>query len=156
MRSPGQSGFTILETLVSIGIVTILFGMSVPIYLQFQTRNDLDGAVRTYVQAARRAQQLAQSSDNSSGWGVKYQTGGIKIYRAATDSAGTVTFATRLSAADDTLVVPTTIAPSGSDEINFTYLTGAVSSATGTLTLTGSGGITRTVTFNAKGMINWQ
>ncbi len=149
-----QQGFTLLETLMSLAIISVLFGMTIPIYLQFQTRNDADISVRTFVSAARRAQQLAESSDNGTSWGVKYAAGTITIYRGATDATGAITYATRTSSADDTLAVPSSVAPTGTSEIDFNYLTGTVSTTPGTLTLT-NGTQSRTVTFNAKGMIDW-
>lgn len=154
----GCSGFTLLEILISVAIVVIIASTAIPIYREFQTRNDVDIAQQTFIQAARRAQQLAQSGDSNTSWGVRYQTGAITIYREDTDlTSPTVTYTTRNTGADETLVVASSVTPSGRDEMNFNMLSGSLASSpgVGTLTLTSASGETRSVTVNAKGMLSW-
>ena len=55
-----RKGFTLLEVSLSIAILGIIFGMTMPMYRVFMIRNDLDIATVTLVQNLRRAQTLSQ------------------------------------------------------------------------------------------------
>ncbi len=57
-----QSGFTLIELMVSLALIMILASISIPVYHSFQTRNDLDIAVSTTAQIIRRAQALSQAA----------------------------------------------------------------------------------------------
>ena len=56
-----NAGFTLLEVLLSIAIITLIAGIGIPVYLSFQVRNDLDIATAEIVQSARRVQVLSQA-----------------------------------------------------------------------------------------------
>jgi len=61
--SSRTKGFTLLEVLLSISILVVIAGLSAPVYLGFQTRNDLDVATTSVANALRRAQVLSESSE---------------------------------------------------------------------------------------------
>jgi hypothetical protein len=110
-------------------------------------RNDLDIAAITLAQNLRRAQSLAQSGDGDMMWGVRVGVGSILIYKGTN-------YSTRDSTYDENTSIPTSIVPSGINEITFTKLTG-LPSATGTFSFTSQANETRNITINEKGMVDY-
>ncbi len=133
--------------LLSVAAITIIAGISVPVYQSFQNRNDLDIATVAIAQSVRRAQLLAQAVDGDVSWGVKIQSGSIAVFKGTSYAARDTTF-------DETFDVPTSITPSGVSEIVFAKFTG-LPATTGTTTLTSNINETRTITINAKGMVGY-
>lgn len=139
-------GFTLLELLLSVAIIGILAGLSLPVYRSMQTRNDLDNSVVTTVQTLRRAQVLSQANEGDSAWGVKLLSGNIVLFKGAT-------YATRDTSLDELYDLQSSISISGTSEYVFAKLTGDPN-ASGSITLTSIDG-SRTVTINEKGMVTY-
>lgn len=146
MRSSVRA-FTLLEVLLSVAALTVIAGISLPIYQSFQVRNDLDIAATTVAQSCRRAEVLAQASDGDTNWGVHIQPGSIVLFQ------GTI-YAVRNETFDEIFTMPTSVVPSGMSDVVFEKFTG-MPMTTGTTTLTSSTNETRTITINAKGMVNF-
>ncbi|QQR77648.1 MAG: prepilin-type N-terminal cleavage/methylation domain-containing protein [Candidatus Moraniibacteriota bacterium] len=146
MRSSVRA-FTLLEVLLSVAALAVIAGISLPIYQSFQVRNDLDIAATTVAQSCRRATVLAQASDGDTNWGVHIQPGSIVLFRGTSYVARNATF-------DEIFAMPTSIVSSGMSDVVFAKFTG-MPTTTGTTTLTSSTNETRTITINAKGMVNF-
>lgn len=142
-----QAGFTLIEMLLSVAIIGMLVSLSLPVYETFTRRNDLDLTAQTTALALRRAAAYARSGNGDSAWSVAIQSSNVILYRG-TD------FATRNNIYDETSAIPATITPSGTNDVEFTKLTGAPT-ATGTITLTSSTNDVRTITINAKGVVDY-
>ena len=142
-----SKGFTLLEVLLSIAAIAIIAEISVPLYQSFQARNDLDIATVEIAQTLRRTQVLSQSVDGDTSWGVSVQSGSITLFKGTSYAARDTNF-------DEVFEVPTSITPSGVSEIVFTKFSGNPQT-TGTITLTSNTNETRTITINAKGMVNY-
>jgi prepilin-type N-terminal cleavage/methylation domain-containing protein len=143
----GQAGFTLIELLLSITIIGILSGLSLPVYESFARRNDLDITTQSTVNAIRRGESYARAVQGDSTWGVKFDSTGVTLFKGAT-------YASRDTAYDETIDVPGSVTVSGLSEVLFTKLT-AAPSTTGTVTFTSSTNDVRTVTLNAKGMVDY-
>lgn len=141
-----NKGFTLLELLLSIALISVLAGFSLPVYRTLIKKNDLDIAANSIVASLRRAQILSQAVDGDITWGVKVQSGSIVVFKGAS-------YATRDTAYDEIFDVPTSIGIGGTGEYVFAKMTGLPQS-TGTTTLT-SESDTRTVNINAKGMVGY-
>ena len=141
-----NKGFTLLELLLSIALISVLAGFSLPVYRTLIKKNDLDIAANSIVASLRRAQILSQAVDGDITWGVKVQSGSIVVFKGAS-------YATRDTAYDEIFDVPTSIGIGGTGEYVFAKMTGLPQS-TGTTTLT-SESDTRTVSINAKGMAGY-
>ena len=137
-------GFTLIEVLLSISILSIIAGLSIPVYQSFLARNDLSNSAESTASALRRANSYARGVKDDSTWGVKVQSSAITLFKGAS-------FASRDTTYDESVSMPG-ITAAGMDEILFTKLTG-VPSANGTITLTTTNNETRTVTLNAQGMV---
>ncbi len=142
-----SAGFTLIEVLLSVAAITIIAGVSIPVYQSFQVRNDLDIATVEIAQGARRAQILSQSVDGDIAWGVKIQSGMIVIFKGNS-------YATRDVAFDEIFEMPISIVISGISELVFAKFTG-LPTTTGTTTLTSSTNETRNITINVKGTVNY-
>lgn len=140
-------GFTLLEILLSIACLAIISAISIPIYQSFQNKNNLNIATNTIVQSLRRAQVLSQSSDGDTTSGVKIQSGSIVVFRG-------VTYATRDTTLDEIFDLPTTIVPSGVNEVIFTKTFG-LPTTTGSIILTFSPSEIKTITINEKGTVTY-
>jgi len=142
-----NAGFTLIEILLSVAAITIIAGISIPVYQSFQVRNDLDIATVEIAQSARRAQTLSQAVDGDTSWGIKIQSGSIVVFKGVSYAARDITF-------DEVFDVPTSITPSGVSEIVFAKFTG-LPQTTGTITFTSNANETRTITINAKGVVSY-
>jgi prepilin-type N-terminal cleavage/methylation domain-containing protein len=145
--SKTRQGFTLPEVLLSLTLLSIIGGMTIPLYRIFMLRNDLDIATVTLAQNLRRAQSLSQAGDGDMTWGVHVGVGGILVFKGAS-------FVLRDSSFDENTSIPTSIVPAGVSEIVFSKVMG-LPTATGTFSLTSSTNETRTVTINEKGMVDF-
>lgn len=141
-----SGGFTLLEVILSLAIVAILTGLSLPVYRTLITKNDLDVATVTVAQSLRRAQALSIAVDGDTNWGVKVQSGGIMLFKGTSYALRDTTF-------DETFVIPTTITTGGVSETVYSKLHG-LPQTTGTITLT-TDNDSSSITVNSKGMVSY-
>jgi len=144
-----MKGFTLLEVLLSIAIISGMAAFSIPVYQSFQVKNDLDLAVSKTIQTLGRAQMLSQGVDGDVTWGIKIQTGSITLFKG-------ISFNTRDVSFDEISVISQsiTLAPLSLNEIIFNKLSGEPQSQ-GTITLTSTNNETKTITINAKGFVSY-
>ena len=140
-----QSGFTLLELLLSVSIITMLAGIGLPVYESFVRRNDLDQTTTSVVALVRRAQTYATSVYGDSAWGVSFSSSGATLFK------GTV-FSSRDTNFDEVVSMPGSVTQSGLGEVQFAKFS-ATPSTTGSVTLTSTINDSRTITVNAKGMV---
>jgi prepilin-type N-terminal cleavage/methylation domain-containing protein len=142
-----SSGFTLLEVLLSVTIMTIIVGISVPVYETFVRRNDMDLAAQNLVLTLRRAQSYARSVKSDAVWSVEVESGAVTLFQG-TD------FGSRDTAFDESFPLPPSVTPSGLTEVQFSKFN-ALPSTTGSITLTSSASGTRVITINAKGTVDY-
>lgn len=142
-----EFGFTLLEVLISVAVVTVLAGISIPIYRSLEVRSDLDFAVNVIVGSLRRAQVLAQAAANDSSWGVNISQGAVTLFSGSD-------FLSRDSEWDEVFVISDTIAPSGLSQVTFGRFLG-FPGVSGDVVLAALSGDTRTITISDRGIVNW-
>jgi len=142
-----QAGFTLVELLVSVTIIILITGMTLPIYESFVRRNDLDLIAQSLALTIRRAETYARAVNYDSQWGVEIQSSGVTLFQGTS-------FAGRNTAYDETVTMPPSVSPSGLSEVQFAKFS-AAPNTTGTVTLTSSANDTRTITINAKGTVSY-
>lgn len=140
-------GFSLLEVLLAVAVLGILAGILIPVYQTFNVKNSLDVAANDTVAALRKAQIYSQAVQQDSAWGVYVQAGSMTLYKGGSYTSRDTSF-------DDIVTFSSTITPSGVAEVNYAKMTG-LPGATGTITLTSSTGLVRTITLNAKGLITY-
>jgi type II secretory pathway pseudopilin PulG len=134
----------LLEVLLSVGVIGILAGISLPIVIDAQRRNDLDTAVQLLVSGLRRSQQLSRGSEGDSQWGIRLLSGQIVVFKGSS-------YAARDPGFDETSAISSAITPGGLNEVVFNKVDGNPAS-TGSITLT-LGSETRSIALNAKGTV---
>lgn len=143
-----QQGFTLVELLLSVSIIVILVGLSLPVYFNFVARNDLNIATQNLTSSFRRAQTNARGVNGDASWGVAIVSESVVLFKGAT-------YATRDSTYDEVSGLQGSITTSGITEVVFSKLFGAPNT-TGTVTLSNTQtNETRTVTLNAKGTVSY-
>ena len=140
-------GFTLVEVLLSVTIISMLVGLSLPVYKSFQDRNDLDLTTESIANSFRRAQVYAGAVNGDSQWGVEVQGSTVTLFKGAT-------FASRDTSYDEVTTIPGNMAVSGLSEVLFSKLS-ATPNTTGSVTLTANSNDIRTITINAKGMVSY-
>lgn len=142
-----KKGFTLVELMLVIAIITILAGVTAPFYSELMNRNELDTAVQAVSAGLKRAQVISQAMDYDDGWGVKVDSGAITIFKGNT-------FATRDTAFDEEVNISTNISVSNTTEFTFDKFTGLPIVA-GTVTLESLTGEQRNITINTKGRVSY-
>ena len=140
------TGFTLIEVVLSIAIITLIFGIAAPVYQDYQIRNGIDNSVNIIVENLRRAQALSMAVDSDSSWGVNIAEGFITLFKGAN-------FIGRDIAFDNSSEMLSVISPSGLTEVVFSKLNGFPNNA-GALTLSVAGNI-RIISINEKGMLTY-
>jgi prepilin-type N-terminal cleavage/methylation domain-containing protein len=146
MRKSTQ-GFTLVEVLLSVVLLSMIAGMSVPLTRIFLERNELDQTTMALAQTYRRAQFMSIAQDGDSAWGVKVTPSGILLFKGAS-------YATRDQLFDESTSIVPSIMLSGLSEVVFQKGTG-IPTTTGTSTFTARSNEIRNVTINQKGMVNY-
>lgn len=144
---PTSNGFTLLEILLSVGLITILAGLSMPVAQRFQVQNDVLIASTTIAQNMRRAQIESQAVNGDSTWGIKIQSGSVVVFQGTN-------YASRVTTYDETFDLPTSITPTGLGEVVFAKMTG-LPTTTGTVTLTDNAGVVKTIVINSMGNVTY-
>ncbi len=121
----GRKGFTIIETLMVMGVMGVVSAIVAPLYHQYQLQNDLSVATEQVSQGLSRARLLAQTAQGDSGWGFFVPSG--TLYKGTS-------YATRDVSSDEVYPMPSNIAMNGLYEVAYSKYTGAPS-ATGSITL---------------------
>ena len=77
LRQPhrNRAGFTIIEVLLSVALLGILVGVSIPIYQTYFLSSTIDIAHQTLAQSLRRAQLKAIMGEGDRAWGVRPRSG---------------------------------------------------------------------------------
>ncbi|HVW66511.1 MAG TPA: type II secretion system protein [Candidatus Peribacteraceae bacterium] len=121
-----RRGFTLLEVLLVIGILTVIAAVVVPTYRNYQAHSDLETATDQITQALGRAKLLSESGKNGSMWG--YSVTNNTLFKGSS-------YQSRDAVSDELYAIPPTIGVSGLPEVSFTKLTG-MPTATGVIILT--------------------
>lgn len=130
-----RAGFALIEMLLVIGIVGTMTGLAVPLYRDYQIRNDLNLATEQATQGLARARLLSESGQDDDGWGF-YVPAGV-LYKGSN-------YATRDTNYDELYPMPSTIMTTGLSEVSYSKLKGAPS-ATGAITLVALNQDSRTI-----------
>lgn len=136
-----MKGFTIIELIMVVAIVTLVAASSTPFLSSFILRNNWETGIDNVVAATRKAQIYAMSGKGSGPWGVCI-TG--TTYRMFNGSCASPT-------QKDDYAFHAGVSASGITSITFDSKTGTPS-AVSTITITSSIG-TKNVSINAAGMI---
>lgn len=143
-----QHGFTLIELLLSVAILTLLTGLSLPVYETFVRRNDLDLTTQSIASSIRRAQTYARGVSQDSQWGVHFAQKTVTLFQGTN-------YATRNQTFDETIPLSGSTSITTPTEVVFSKLTALPAPASTTVVLNSTTNNTRTITVNAQGMVNY-
>lgn len=142
-----KRGFTLIEAIVVIALISLLAGLSIPFYADILSRNEIFVSTDATIRTLRRAQLLSKAITNDSGWSVKLNPGQIRLYQGAD-------YNTRNTQYDEDIDLNDSVSFSGNTDIKFNKFTG-LPNVTGITTITGPDGSTRNLTINAFGLVDY-
>lgn len=140
-----KSGFTLIEVLLSLALVSLIAGILVPAYHLLQARNDIDMATTIISQTLYRAQTLSRSVAGDSAWGVYVEQGRVVLFSGAS-------YVTRDETFDEEFRISPALSLSGLQEFTYEKFSGLPLSS-GTTTLTLNEYELRSITVNTMGTI---
>lgn len=135
-----RRGFALLEVLIVVGLIGSIAGVGIPLYRDYQIRNDLNLATEQVTQGLARARLLSQAAQNDDSWGF-FAPAGV-LYKGES-------YATRDPAFDEVYPMPSTITIEGLMEVNYGKI-GGMPDTTGNITLTTINDETRNVLIEVK------
>jgi len=135
-------GVTLIELLLVIAIIALLGATTIPVGSGFLIRNNFHNSTNELISSLRIAQINSLSGKENRQWGVEISSSAIKMY-----AVGDTAF-------DQTYDIPGGVSIT-TDTIIFDQLTGN-SDATANLTVSNSGGDSRSITVNQLGVVNVQ
>jgi prepilin-type N-terminal cleavage/methylation domain-containing protein len=135
-----RRGFSLIEVIMVVSLVGAIAGVGIPLYRDYQIRNDLNLATEQVTQGLARARLLSQAAQEDDNWGF-YAPAGV-LYKG--DS-----YAERDPAFDETYPMPSTITIQGLMEVNYGKIAG-LPDATGDITLTTINDDTRNILIEVK------
>lgn len=137
-------GFTLIEILLTVTLLTVLVGVSLPLYRNFVLRTDLTVARDSIFASVSAARQRSQYNIADGGWGVYVTAGSIVLFQG--DS-----YASRDTEYDDVIAIADSVNISDDNEFVFDQLTGEVDQ-TGSITLTSLSDRSVTIFINDQGI----
>ena len=144
-----MKGFTLLETLVVIGVGLLICLISFSTFYNLNNNQVLDKGTADVVSLIERAHSESVSSDNFSEYGLHFTSTSTTIFQGKTYSSASTT--NELHNLNPRLVVSTSLS-GGVSDFYFAKTTGEPS-ATGTITISMLGSTsTKTITIYATGL----
>jgi len=140
----GNKGFTLIEMLLVVAIVSIIATFSTAFYSRFINQSSISNIQDQLISQARKAQTYAMQNKQNTNWGINYATNILTLY------SGT-SYAARNTAFDETFEFNTNITITGITDINFAKATGKPNT-TASITITSTTG-SKTVNINAQGNV---
>ncbi|MEI8229599.1 MAG: hypothetical protein WCG83_00490 [Candidatus Peregrinibacteria bacterium] len=139
-----RSGFTAVETLLTIGIIAVTSGIIAPLYRSYVVRSDLGIAVEQTMQALSRSQILSRSGLENATWGFAVAEG--VLFSGDGYPVRDVEF-------DESYPLPKSIRVSGLTEVTFQRVTG-IPNQTGDIIFTSNWSLEqRILTVSADGTV---
>jgi len=138
--------YTLIELLLSVGLISALLALSLPVFNSFQFRSELDSAELTTISALRSAQTFAQAVNGDSVWGVSLQSNTVIVFKGNS-------FAGRDTSFDNIYTFPANISSSGLSEVTYSKFLG-LPSTTGNITLSHGTNSTQ-IAINEKGLLTY-
>lgn len=139
-------GFTLVEIIVSLSIISLLAGMTFYSYKNLQVNNDFFYSQQIIIKALRRAQFSSQAVYHDDAWGVHLNGQQVIIFKGSD-------FNNRLVDFDEKFTLPKNIILSGLEDIKFNKFDGLPSSA-GEIMISYLNE-TKTIVINQKGTISY-
>jgi prepilin-type N-terminal cleavage/methylation domain-containing protein len=157
-----KKGFTLLELLLVIAIISLILVTSISITYSYYVRTQVDNSMSVLIETIRRAQTLSRSAVDDSAWGVKISEQSVILFKAndgdADGNPDSYSQVSRDESLDREYKLPgeVTISNSGQVEMIFEKLTGEPSiGSLLTIQVNSTSSYSRQITINQLGAIDY-
>ena len=150
-----RKGFSLIELLITIGIVAVLGTIGTMNLVNYRSRNILDLQTQEIVATLRDAQSRSISQENGRPWGIHFENPSsdsdyYSLFASSTYNSSDINSTTTLNSA----VVFLDPSAGGSKNVNFSAVTGLPSAADSlAIALKANNSVSSTITINAIGQI---
>lgn len=142
-----KSGFTILESVIVLGIIVVIVGMSIPLLSRFSQSSSINSASNNISSILRTARSYAISRNNN--YSVNFDTASVPNAVWISDSLGNIV-GRRHNLPKTVSIANITF----QNNIVTFRPTGGISGNSGSVSLTDSGGLTKQITvINTTGRV---
>lgn len=84
--------FTLIEALVTVGILTILASLIIPVFYFFQKESDLNNSVQEIINMLRLAQNKTLASEGASQWGIYFFSNQYVLFKGNNFASREISF----------------------------------------------------------------
>ncbi|MCC2630348.1 MAG: seg [Candidatus Paceibacter sp.] len=149
-----KRGFTLVEILITIGIMLVMVGIIFASFNQFRASQGLEKDTETIVEILQQARAQTLSSKNATAYGVHFASTTVTMFTGSSYSVSDPNNQVFSLISIDT-IFSLSLTGGGTDVV-FQRLTGETSQS-GTITLTSQGTTrTRTITIYKTGLVQYQ
>jgi len=141
-----NKGFTLIELILVVAIVSFIAVLSSPFYARFLVQNAVDNTTDQLTGSLRKGQVYSMMGKQGSPWSVNFSSNTITLYKGTS-------FASRDASFDEKFSVNSAVSINGTTDISFARVSGLPTPATATITIS-SGSNSKTVTMNAQGVVS--
>lgn len=141
-----RGGFTAVEIITVIGVLTVVFAITLPVAWDFYLGYQIDVERDNLVTLLREARNLSTANRNEAAHGLYFDNNNFVVFEG-------LTYATRNQAEDRVIPRSPAVQISGPSELVFTSLSGQIA-ADSTYNLT-SDQRNRAISINVEGMVDW-
>jgi prepilin-type N-terminal cleavage/methylation domain-containing protein len=152
MSGRNTQGFTIVEIVITLALITIVLGISVAGFSSLGTSRQLDSATEIAASVFEEARSRSLAAQDDTEWGVHVESTQLVIFAGDTYDAGDP--GNKVHILPDYVTISDITLTGGGNDVVFARRTGAVS-AYGSVTLVRSQDATesRTLSISAAGLI---
>lgn len=142
-----RRGFTLVEALLTLGILGVLAGLTIPLVASLPAATSLEASAGALAAQLRRAQARSVAGWDDHAWGVAFFSDQYTVFAGPS-------YAARIVAEDEVTTLPTAVTLSSDLGAEVLFSSNGVPSADGTLTLTQADGLTAAVDVGPAGAIS--
>ena len=146
MIERGIQGFTIIEVMIAVGLITIIGSLALFVSMDFYRSYNLDAEMETIISLITRVRGRAVNNIDASSHGLYIDESSMTLFRGES-------YLLRNEDLDEVFPRSQAFEIEGLNEIVFDQLTGEAS-ATGTIAISGQGR-TAIIEINHEGRIDW-
>ena len=151
MKLKLQSGFSVIEIFIVVGILALLTGIIFGTFVSYRKSEALNKDTETIIEVLRQARSQTLSSQNASQYGVHFETGKVTLFTGTSYSAGVSTNQDFIISSTDTIITINLLG--GGSSVIFKRLSGETDQ-TGTVVISSpTSPRTKTVTIYATGLV---
>src|SRR3972149_8599529 len=138
-----NKGFTLIELILVVAIVSFIAVLSSPFYARFLVQNAVDNTTDQLTGSLRKGQVYSMMGKQGSPWSVNFSSNTITLYKG-------ISFASRDTSFDEKFSVNSNVSLSGITDVAFARFTGSPTPSTSSITVS-SGNNSKNITINSQG-----